>query len=144
MVGTDVHGAIDLVILEFPRDSSGEQTARAFFDLVEQGIVRVYDLVVVGRRTDGTREIVDLTGTTDGLGAWRAFAGARSGLIDDDDAVEAAEVIEPGKLGLVVLYENAWAIPFVGAVRSEGGDLVASTRLTAQQIMDALDAVGAE
>ena len=34
-------------------------------------------------------------------------------------------------------------IPFVAAARREGGELIASVRLTAQEIMDALDALEA-
>lgn len=143
MTQADVHGAIDLVIVEFPRNVTGGQTAKAFFDLVDRGVIRVYDLVVVTRGEDGRCTLVDLSGRGDGLGAWSPFAGARSGLVDDEDALAAAEILEPGKIGLVVVYENAWAIPFVSAARSEGGDLVASSRISAQQIMDALDAVGA-
>jgi hypothetical protein len=54
-----------------------------------------------------------------------------------------ADVLEPGAVAAVVLYENAWAVPFVAAARAEDGQLVASARLTAQEIMDALDAVEA-
>jgi hypothetical protein len=43
-------------------------------------------------------------------------------------------------VGLVLVYENTWTIPFVTAVFSEGGQTVASSRLTVQEIMDALDA----
>ena len=52
-------------------------------------------------------------------------------------------MLDPGATALVVVYENAWAVPFVAAARAEGGQLVASDRITAQQIMDALDAAEA-
>ena len=70
--------------------------------------------------------------------AFARFSGARSGLLTTDDVVEAAGVIEPGKAAAVLVYENAWAIPFVAAARGEDGQMVASARLSAQDIMDAL------
>ncbi len=57
--------------------------------------------------------------------------------------VEAAGVLEPGKAAAVLVYENAWAIPFVAAARGEDGEMVATARLSAQEIMDALDAAEA-
>ena len=41
----------------------------------------------------------------------------------------------------LLIVENAWAIPFVKAVRSHGGELVASLRIPAKDVMDALDAL---
>ena len=78
---------------------------------------------------------------SDELGALLAFAGARSGLLDLDDAAAVAEVIRPGYIGVVLVYENAWAGPFVAAARAAGAELVASSRLTADEVIDALDAL---
>src|SRR5947209_4762294 len=69
------------------------------------------------------------------------LAGARSGLLGDDDLDDAAGVLEPGTVGVVLVYENTWAIPFATAALGEGGQMVATSRLTVQEIMDALDAV---
>ena len=38
-------------------------------------------------------------------------------------------------------YENAWAVPFVAAAHAAGGQVVASERIPAQVLIDALDAV---
>jgi hypothetical protein len=48
--------------------------------------------------------------------------------------------MEPGRLAALIVYENTWAIPFVTAARASGGELVASARLSAQDVMDALAA----
>ena len=42
-----------------------------------------------------------------------------------------------------LVYENAWAIPFVAAAREAGGEMIASARIPAQDVMDALDALEA-
>ena len=52
-------------------------------------------------------------------------------------------MLEPGTYGVVLVYENAWAIPFVTAARQEGAELVASARFTATEIMDAIEAAEA-
>ncbi len=144
MSQTDVFGPVDYVMIEFPRDSTGAETAKALGDLVDSGTVRLYDVMVVSKDEGGGATEIDLSNPSDGqLTEWRAFAGARSGLLDDDDVARAAEVLGDGKVAAVVLYENAWAVPFVSGARNEGGQMVASARLTAQEIMDALDAAEA-
>jgi len=132
MSNPDAHGPIDTLVIEFPGTATGEGTTRALAELVDRGVVLLYDLMVVRKDTDGSCVEVELATAPDGqLGALRAFAGARSGLL------------EAGALGLVIVYENAWAAPFVAAARGEGAEMVGTARLTAQEIMDALDAAEA-
>jgi uncharacterized membrane protein len=143
MTDPDVHGPIDFVVLEFPAGSGVPDTAKALLELVEAGTVRIYDFMVVVRDDTGCSEVV-LADVPDGpLASLSVFAGARSGLLDDEDVAQVADVLDPGETAAIVLYENTWAVPLVAAARSEGAEVVASARLTAQEIMDALDAVEA-
>jgi hypothetical protein len=56
----------------------------------------------------------------------------------------AAEAMKPGAVATPLVYENAWAVPFVAAARDAGGQLVASARIPGQDVMDALDALEAD
>ena len=142
MTKPEVHGPIDAIVIEFPSGSEGADTATALGHLVDSGAVRLYDLMVVTTDADGASSEADLS--PDGpLRAFAEFSGARSGLLTTDDVVEAAGVLEPGKAAAVLVYENAWAIPFVAAARGEGGEVVARARISAQDVMDALDAAEA-
>ncbi len=144
MTEPDVHGPIDTVILEFPKGAEGGATAQAILDLVDSGTIRLYDLIVVSKDDDGVCTEIEVTALPGAsLAEFSVFEGARSGLVGEDDVTELAAIMDPGTVAAVIVYENAWSVPFVAAARSEGAELVASTRLTAQQIMDALDAVEA-
>jgi hypothetical protein len=144
MTNPDTHGPIDTFVIEFPAGASGAGTAQAITELLDRGTVRLYDLMVVSKDADGTCAEIDLATASDArLGAFRAFAGARSGLLTTDDVTSAGDVLHPGTMAVVAVIENTWAIPFVVAARAEGAEMVASARLTAQEIMDALDAVEA-
>jgi hypothetical protein len=68
------------------------------------------------------------------------FEGASSGLIHEDDVSQAGDVLAPGTSAALLVYENTWAAPFASAVRRSGGELVASGRIPAQDLLDALDA----
>jgi dihydroorotase-like cyclic amidohydrolase len=138
---SDVHGPVDFVLLEFPRDGLTGEAAHALVDLVERGIVRIYDLMVISKDPDGGIEVLELTEPGSGAGGFAYFAGARSGLIGDEDMQEAAAAMEPSTVAALIVYENSWAIPFVAGVRSSGGELIASARIPAADVMAAVEAM---
>lgn len=141
---SEVHGPIDFVLLEFPGDRLTGRTAEALLDLVDRGIVRIYDLVVIRKDEDGTFSGVVLDAAmADAIGGFMAFAGAQSGLLGDDDLKDAGEAMDPGTIAALIVYENSWAIPFVGAALDAGGSVIASARIPATDVIAALDALDA-
>ena len=145
MTAPTAHGPIDFILLEFPEDRLTGRAAEECLALVDRGIIRVYDVLVVGKEPDGATYAVDLADLADErLGGFGALAWARSGLLGEDDLAEAASVLEPGRLAVLLVYENLWAVPFVSAARESGGELVASARIPAQAVEDALEALEAE
>lgn len=142
MSDSATHGPIDFVLIEFAGDRLTGRPADALMDLVDRGIVRVYDLLVVRKDNDGSFSGIDISDlSADHVGGFNAFAGARSGLLGDDDLRQAADAMQPGTVAALIVYENSWAIPFVAAALDAGGQLIASARIPAQDVMDALDAV---
>jgi hypothetical protein len=137
-----VPGPVDFVLVEFPEGADTSGVVDVLGALVEQGIVRLYDVALL-RRADGVGSRLDLgdPGAV-GLGGFAAFAGAQSGLFDDEDTELAIGILDENTTGLLLAYENAWAIPFVGAANRAGGQLVASQRISAQVLLDALDTAG--
>ena len=142
METADVHGPIDFVLIEFPEDRLTGRAAQALLDLVDKGIVTLFDVLVVGKADDGSVYAVDLD-AAEQVGTYADLGWVRSGLLTDEDMREAAPAMEPGTLAALIVYENTWAVPFVAAARASGGELVASARIPAQDIMDALDALDA-
>jgi uncharacterized membrane protein len=136
----EAHGPIDFLLLEFDSSKMTGEAAAALLDLVERDTIRIYDLLVIRKELDGstfTLDIADLP--TDASAGFGAFAGARSGLLGDDDIAEASEVMKPGTSAALLVYENAWAIPFVAAALGEDAHVVASARIPATTVMDVLD-----
>jgi hypothetical protein len=140
--GAGVHGPIDFVLLEFPQDRLAGKAAKALLDLVEHGVIRLYDLMLINKRLDGSVDAVQY-GDPAGDAGFAYFAGARSGLLGDDDLDEAAAAMAPGTIAALIVYENVWAIPFVSAARDEGGELIASARIPAPEVIAALEALEA-
>lgn len=140
---TDVHGPIDFVLIEFPVDQTGSgATAAAMMDLIQRKVVWVYDLIIIRKDADGSTASIELTeDSSEGLEGFAALASVRSGLLGDDEIAEASVAMEPGTAAVLIVYENLWAIPFVAAAREAGGDVIASARIPAQDVMAALDAM---
>ena len=138
-------GPIDIVVIGFPADApmTGEAVP-LLVDLVERGIIRVLDVLFVTANADGTVSGFDATDLdAKGVGDFKIFEGASSGMLGEDDVATAAEAIEPGTSAVVIVYENRWAAPFAAAVRRNGGVLIDNQRIPVQDLIDALDAAEA-
>jgi Family of unknown function (DUF6325) len=136
-------GPVDWILIEFSGPPTGA-AAPYLLDLVERGLIRIIDLVLVNKDAEGTltiMELADLDG--DGELDLAVFEGVRSGVLGEDDVAEAAEAMEADTSAVLLVYENAWAAPFAVAVRKAGGQLVASGRIPIQSIIATLDALEA-
>jgi hypothetical protein len=135
-------GPVDVAVIAYPAGAPMRGDAiPIFLDLVDRGIIRVFDALLVRKDEDGTFSGFDLAELDEeGIGDLSVFAGASTGLLHDDDLEKAAAEIEPGSAALMIVYENRWAAPFIAAVRRNGGELIASERIHVQDLIDALDA----
>ena len=138
--GLDELGPIDYIVVEWPgRQPTGEAVPH-LIDLVDRGIIRILDIALMAKDADGTVGALDL-GDLPPDSDYAQFAGASTGILDQEELDEAASVLEPGTAAAVLIYENSWAAPFASAVRRGGGQLVASGRIPVQGIIAALDAI---
>ena len=134
-------GPIDYLVVEFPGSNMTGEGLPLLVDLVDRGIIRILDLVFVKKELDGSvrgMAIADLD--KDGQLDLAVFEGASSGLLAQEDLVEAGGVLEPGSSAGLLVYENRWAAPFASALRRGGGQVVASGRIPVQDVLAALDA----
>jgi hypothetical protein len=140
---TDVDelGPVDWIVVEFPGSRFNGEIAPALADLVERDLIRVLDLLVLKKDSDGTLEPYELSDLEDSeLGGLRAHEAELAMLLSEDDVAALAAAIEPGSSAAVLVWENKWAAPFGAAVRHSGGQLVASGRIPIQALAAAIDA----
>ena len=139
----EAHGPVDFVLLEFPMRGLTGRAGEELVRLVDQGVIRLFDLLIVAKNEDGTVEVLELSDPGGPAQAFAVFDGAHSGLLGEEEIAEAAAAIIPGNLAALIVYENIWAARFVAAVRDGGGELVASVRIPAPDVMAALEALDA-
>lgn len=139
MNGNDIEmGPIDYVLVEWPDRQPNGEALPYLLDLVERGLIRVLDLAMVVKAEDGSVALVEIADLGD---EFAVFEGASSGLLGDEDIAAAGGALEPGTTAALLVYENTWAAPFATAVRRSGGQLVASGRIPAADLIAALDEV---
>jgi len=139
---TDGLGPISYLIVEFPGNKMTGDGLAVLVDLVDRGLIRVLDLLFVRRDEDGSTRAIELQDIdNDGELDVALFEGASSGLLDDSDLADAAEVIEPGSSAGVLVFENRWATPFTQALRRGGAQLVAAGYIPQDAIAASLDAI---
>ena len=68
MTTTDVHGPVDFVLIEFSADRLTGRAAQELLDLVDKGIVALYDVLVVGKADDGSTYALDMSDDVDWSG----------------------------------------------------------------------------
>jgi len=137
----DELGPVDYVVVEFP---AGQQNftgaaAEELLRLHDAGIIRVMDLVLIGKGLDGTIMAQEL-GDLEDMGEFARLETELAETLAEEDVLGFGEVMEPGSLGAVLVFENLWAAPFGAAVRHAGGQLVANGRIPVQAIIAAIEA----
>ena len=141
----DVLGPVDWIVVEFPGSKFNGQIAPVVKDLVDRGLVRVLDLLILKKDDDGALEAYEMSDLDDSeLGELRAYETALAMVLSEQDVADLAEAIAPGSSAAVLVWENRWAAPFGTAVRQAGGQLVASGRIPTQAVLAAIEADAAE
>ena len=138
--GRAVRGPVAWIVVEFPGSRFNGEVAPALRDLVDRGLVRVLDLLILKKDADGSIEAFELSDLDDSeIGELRSHEAQLAMLLSEDDVAAVAAAIEPGSSAAVLVWENTWAAPFGSAIRRSGGQLVASGRIPIQALLAAVE-----
>lgn len=137
----DELGPVDWIVVEFPGSRFKGEIAPALADLVDRGIVRVLDLLLIRKDDDGSLDFYELSDLDESeIGSLRAYETVLADLLSMEDVESVAAAVEPGSTAALLVWENSWAAPFGSAVRRAGGQLVASGRIPVQAMLPAIEA----
>ncbi len=139
--GIDELGPVDYMVVEFPAGKSNftGETARELASLVERGIIRVLDVLIIHKNEDGTFEADEIDDLEE-VDELRQIEGEVAEILAAEDVPHLAEAMEPGSTAGVLVWENIWAAPFASAARRAGGQLIAGGRIPIQAIVASIDA----
>jgi len=134
-------GPVDYLVVEFPADQSNftGEMAKELVSLVDAGLIRVIDVLILTKDDDGAVEAMEL-GDVEELGDLAAVEAELAELLAADDVAHLAAAMEPGSTAGVLVWENLWAAPFAAAARRAGGQLIADGRIPIQAIIASIEA----
>ena len=123
-------GPVDFLVVGFPGNKFKGEIAPAIGELVDAGTIRIIDVAFVGKDEDGNAVAMELTELDPEVQASLDKLGVEvSGLLNDDDLMDAAAALEPNSSAAMLVFENVWARKTAQAMRDAGGVLYAFERL---------------
>ena len=135
------HAPVDVAIIGFPGNNFSGRIAPALAELVENGTIRILDLLFVSKSADGeltSIAIADFDG--DGQADLVAIDITEPGSLSHEDAEEIAEDLEPNSSAALIAWENVWATKLVSALRDADAVLIDSVRIPAEVVEAVLTA----
>jgi hypothetical protein len=133
-------GPVEMAMIAFPGDRFDGSIMPALAELVEQGTVRIVDLVVVRKDPDGrvsASELSDLDVFE--AGAFELLDGEIGELFSQHDLAVAGGRLDPDTSAVLLLWQSSWATRLAAEVAGAGGRLVLHERVPAALVRDALD-----
>ena len=123
--------SLEYLIIGFPENDFSGEIVPALTSMVDDGLVRIVDLVFVAKGADGSVVALEVD-EHEHLSALAAIEGDVGGVIGPDDIDHAAESISEGSSLLLIVWEDLWALPFGDAVKRAGGVFIEGGRIPAE------------
>jgi hypothetical protein len=139
-------GPVDVYIIGFPGNKFTGKIAPAIQELVDNGTIRILDMVFIAKELDGTVGKLELADISDpGLLVYQELSAteALEAFVSDDDLDEAADLLEPGDSAALLVWEDLWAIRFRDAIRNANGEILALERVPVEALEIVLDVIDA-
>lgn len=127
-----------LVGLEGDRPSPG--VVGALTELLDAGLVRLLDFVVIAKADDGAVTVTEIEDETEAYG-FGTVELAAIGIAGEEDIEEFAALIEPGTAAALVALELSWAKRLAEKVAASGAEVLAVERIPAPVVNGLVDAL---
>ena len=137
-------GPAEFYLVGFEGERPDPATFRALTDLIDSGVVRLLDFVVLSKSASGEVEIVELDDDDGDLGL-DDFQPIAAGLAGEKDVEALAAALDPGQSAAVVVLELTFARALAQSLAAAGGQVLRSERVPAPVVnamMDILDQEG--
>jgi len=136
-------GPVEYMVVAFAGgDRFTGDLAPALADLVASNTIRIVDLAFVTKGADGEVEAFELSELhADVRDALDSLGIEGSGLLNEEDMVDAAAALEPDSSAALLVWENIWAAELAQALRGAGGEVVVTGRVPHETVLAAREYV---
>ena len=138
-------GPLEYIVIGFDRVDFDGSIAREIEKVVERGIIRLVDVVFIGREEDGGATVIELDNTDDPrFASFAPLLADRMGLFTHEDLEEIIDSLPLGTSALVLLFEHRWAEDIREAIGQRGGFLVTRVVIPPDVLAEVNEAVQAK
>jgi uncharacterized membrane protein len=131
-------GPVDVYIIGFPGNKFTGRIAPAIKELVDNGTIRILDLLFVMKDADGVVTTLAIEDLDEDGAAFAALDITEPGSLNEEDADEVSEDLPDNSSALLVAFENVWARKVVDALQAADAVLIDSIRIPAEVVQQAL------
>ena len=133
-------GPVDVYIIGFPGNKFTGRIAPAIIDLVENGTIRVLDLLFVMKDADGVVTSLKAADIDEEGAAFLSISTTQPGALGPEDAEEVSDDLPSNSSALLVAFENLWAGKLVDALQAADAVVIDSIRIPVEVVTAALEA----
>ena len=139
------YGPVDFVALEFKGNQFKGEIFPEIMNLVNNGVVRIIDMIVVRKDADGKVTHQEMQETDKSvLAVFDPLKAEISGMIQVEDIEMIGEKLENNCTAAVILFENLWAVNFVKAVENANGRSVMHVRIPHEDVVEVMENITSE
>jgi len=136
-----VVGPVEYLVVEFPENRFSGAIAPEIKRLVDNGTIRVIDLVFISKDSEGGVTFVEIEELDDEHSAQYLDVGSSiESLVSEDDIALVAEGLEPNSSVGLLVWENVWAGRFAAAVHEAGGRVLDRSHVPYEVVLAAVEA----
>jgi hypothetical protein len=127
-------GPVDVYIIGFPGNKFSGRIAPAIKELVDNGTIRILDLLFVMKDADGVVTTLAIEDLDQDGAAFAALDITEPGSLNEEDADEISEDLPANSSALLVAFENVWARKVTSALQAADAILIDSIRIPAEVV----------
>jgi Family of unknown function (DUF6325) len=140
-------GPLEYIVIGFDGNKFDGSIAAEIEKVVEKKIIRLVDVVFVGKDADGNALVIELDNKDDPrFASFAPLLADRMGLFTPEDLATIASLLPPDTAGVALLFEHRWAVDIKDAMAAAGGFLVTRTVVppeVLEEVVAELEAGGA-
>jgi hypothetical protein len=132
-------GPVDVYIIGFPGNKFSGRIAPAIMELVENGTIRVLDLLFLSKDANGVVTRLEAADIGEDGAAYVSLDVTQPGALGDEDAEEVSDDLPVNSSALLIAFENLWTSKVIDALRDADAVLIDSIRIPAD-VVEAVEA----
>jgi hypothetical protein len=133
-------GPVDVYIIGFPGNKFSGRITPAIMELVDNGTIRILDLLFVMKGADGAVTTVAAANLDEDGADFLSIDVTQPGALGPEDAEEVADDLPSNSSALLVAFENLWLARMVDALQAADAVVIDSIRIPADVVQAALTA----